>query len=328
MLIRSCVFFVCGRGNNVPNRIKILLIIAQFCILITVLILVVIKSSNTHSGKVTPQLQLTFATELVNKGLYKEAAAEYETYLLQSKISDSHRAHALYIAADLYNEKLQNYEHALVLYLRLKNYYPTSTLMREANKKIVACLEHLGRSLDARLAVQEATALENQKVTAGATIIATVGSRKITETEFQQAMDELPQSMRNIVTTKKGRLTFLQQFIGHDLIYHAARRMGLHEDADIIRKVAAIRKELMVQRYAQKETAHTTPPDAGTLKMYYQAHKDRYKNADTGEVPPFTICRKQVMTDCAHDREQEAYSEMMRRMLQTEDVMIYDDLVK
>ena len=68
------------------------------------------------------------------------------------------------------------------------------------------------------------------------------------------------------------------------------------------------------------------------VELFYEAHKDRYaEKDDKGKVKrqmPISEVREQVTRDLLEERQQKAVEDLLQRMLRTDNVQIYDDLVK
>ena len=85
-----------------------------------------------------------FANELYGRFLFEQAAEEYRYYLDHYSLPAAERANITYRIADIFFERLHDYENALAEFLKIKTLYPESEIVGEVNKKIIACLERLG----------------------------------------------------------------------------------------------------------------------------------------------------------------------------------------
>ncbi|MCK5346772.1 MAG: hypothetical protein KAR20_25360, partial [Candidatus Heimdallarchaeota archaeon] len=94
--------------------------------------------------------KVNLANTYYNSELFEAAIREYTEYLTQYEMDDNRRANTYYTIANIYFERLNDYNKALENYLRIKHLYPESNLQREVDKKIVNCLERLERSQDAQ----------------------------------------------------------------------------------------------------------------------------------------------------------------------------------
>lgn len=279
-----------------------------------------------------------YAAALASNELYSQAVSEYGKYLDTARLSDAEKANVTYVMAGLYFERLHDYENALAAYLRIKHLTPEKTLMPEVDRRIVACLERLNRSGEAKQALEEATALSGSPKTSGGSpadasaVVAQIGDRPVTAADLKHEISRLPAQMRGAFETKSGRLEFLRQYIVSELFYGAAQRKGLERDADVQDAAFQAKRSVMVQKYLEQEVGPRVRLSAGDVQLYYKANLDRYaeKGAD-GKVKrqkPLEEVRKQVEQDAAAEKQNEAVQALISRMMAAEGVRVYDDRVE
>jgi hypothetical protein len=275
-----------------------------------------------------------YANALVNRELYGQAVREYENYLNFYKTSDTQKSNITFTIANLYFERLHDYENALAAYLRIKHVYPDKNLDTQVDQQIVACLERLNRSSDAKQALDEATALDPAKVQPArpGKVIARIGNRPVTNEDLLFQLGQLPDYMKDQFRDKRQKLDFLRNYIATELFYDAARRKGLDRDKDVVEGAFQAQKNLMVQKYLQDEIAPQVKVSTDDLKLYYKANLDRYSEKDAkGKVKKqksFEEAQKQVSDDYVREKQQKAVQELLGRMMTAEKVEVYDDLVE
>jgi hypothetical protein len=273
-----------------------------------------------------------FANELYNRDLYPQAVREYQNYLDLYKMEDSQRAGILLTIANVYFERLHDYENAMAYYLKLKTLYPGSTLSPQADPQIVACLERLQRSADAKQALDEATGLASGpgKSMPGK-VVAKIGDRAVTSGDLEYQIRQLPDYLRSQFKDRKSKLEFLRQYLATELFFDAAKRKKLEDDKDVIEASFQAKKNLMVQKYLEQEIAPQIRISSGDVQMYYKANPDKYAEKDakgkTVRVRPLGEVQKQVTEDLVREKQQEAYGQLIQRMMTAEKVAVYDDLV-
>jgi tetratricopeptide (TPR) repeat protein len=296
----------------------------------------VILVAGCSSRGTSPDKIREYANALASSELYAQAVQEYQKYLDTARLNDGERANVTFVVANLYFERLHDYENALANYLRIKHLYPESTILPEVERQIVACLERLNRSADAKQALDEATALDRPRApSAGSTsskIIARIGDRPITNEDLKFQLNQLPDYIRGQFATKAQRLEFLRQFIATELFYGAAQRKGLDRDKDAQEAAFQAKRSLMVQKYLQQEIAPQIKVSTGDLQVYFRANKEKYAEKDAkGAVKrerTFEEVQKQVAEDMVREKQQQAVQELLGRMMTAEGVQIYDDLVE
>ena len=275
-----------------------------------------------------------FAADLTNRSLYSQAIREYEKCLREYDLDETASANLHYAIGNIYFERLRNYAEALTWYLKVKHFYPQSPVIPEINKKIVACLERLDRSADARQALDETVQLDPsqvQKSRPGA-VVARIGSREITLGDLNFEIDQLPPSAREQFRNQETKLQFLREYIATELLYDTAKRAGLDNDQQVVDGAFQAKKALMVRRLMQDKVADRISVDQGDIDNYYKAHKEEYaEKDDKGKVireKPFDEVRQQVAQDLYRQKYQLAFQELISGMMQSEGVQFFDDQVK
>jgi hypothetical protein len=116
-----------------------------------------------------------------------------------------------------------------------------------------------------------------------------------------------------------------------ELFYDAAKRKGLDNDKDVIEGTFQTKKSLMVQKFLGEEIAGQVKISDDDVELYYKANLDRYaEKDDKGKVKrqkSFQEVQRQAAEDLVRDRQQKAYEEIVARMLNAENVQIFDDRV-
>jgi len=281
-----------------------------------------------------PELVREFANVLYNQQLFKQAVQEYERYLAQYALDEREQANISYIIGDIYFDRLKDYENALAYYLRVKHLYPNSPLVNEANKKIVACLERMQRSIDAQRALEESSALDKSQVRPSrpGEILARIGARTITQGDLDFEISQLPPYMQAEFNTPEKRVEFLKNLVATELLYDTAKRQGLENDKEVIEGAFQAKKSLMVNKLLQQEIAQKIDMDEAALKLYFQAYKDRYavkdKDGKVIEEKLFSDVREQVARDYYREKFQEKYEELLSRVMAAEQAEIYPSKVR
>jgi hypothetical protein len=274
-----------------------------------------------------------YAAELYNRSLYVPAVEEYRFYLDHYAQSPEDRANTIYRIADIFFERIGDYENALAQYLKIKILFPESLVLPEVNKKIIACLERLERPADARQALRESADFDPpEPESRPGTVIAEIGGRKITQEDLDFEIGRLPPEVRSQYKEKEKKLEFLRRFIATELMYDSAKRAGLERDRDVIDGVFQAKKNLMVQKLLLDQIRERVNIEDRDVQLYYQAHRERYaeKNQE-GEIvriPELREIEETVARDLFMERQQQALDELTSSLLRAENVSIFDDLVK
>ena len=304
------------------------------CIIAVFLIIMLSGCSQKTKPVVDGEKVRKYAIELYNRELYDQSIREYQRYLDNYQPDEQQQANINFVIGNIYFERLHDYENALAYYLKVKHVFPDSNVLPQVDKQIVACLERLQRSADAKQALDEATSLEPESVreSHGGTTVARIGDRNITSGDLQYHIGQLPDYIQSQLKNRDAKLDFLRQYVATELFYDAAKRKGLEKDKDVIDGAFQAKKSLMVQKYLQDEIAGKIDIQSDDVELFYKANKDKYvEKDDKGNVKKqkeFNEVRKQVAEDLLREKQQKAYEELVQRMMTAENVEIYDDLVK
>jgi len=298
------------------------------------LALLALASCNKSPQNLPADRVREFANVLYNRELYKQAIAEYERYLHDYPLDEREQAGISYTIANIYFDRLHDYESALAYYLRVRELYPKSELVKETGKRIVECLERLQRSADAQQALEESTFLDTSQVTKKrpGEIIAKIGMREITTGDLDYEMKRLPPYLQAQIKDKNKRLEFLRQYVATELLYDTAKRKGLEKNPEVVEAAFQAKKSLMVQKLLEEEIAAKVDYHDSDLDLYYRANQNRYTKSDSaGKTPQqlsFAEAKSQVLQDYIREKQQQKYSELIDRLMRAEAVRIYDDKVQ
>lgn len=296
--------------------------------------ILIIGCSKQMEPNLNKEQARNYANELYNRQLFKQSAAEYERYLNSYQLNDTEQANISYMIGDIYFERLRDYENALAYYIRIKYLHPKEELRKGVDKKIVACLERLERTEDAEQTLKESTSLDPaavQKKRPGA-VVARIGSREITQGDIDFELSQLPQTIRPQFNSKEKKLQFVNQYILTELLYKSAQNMGLDKDNEVVEAAFQAKKGIMVQKYLQDQIRKEVKIEPADVELYYKANKDKYVEKDKeGNVireKPFEEVQQQVAQDLMAERQQDVYQRMVERLMRSQGVQVYDDVLK
>jgi hypothetical protein len=291
-------------------------------------------SKPQNAPSISEEKARDFANVLYNRQLYRQSAAQYEHLLDAYSLNETEQAKICYTIGDIYFERLKDYENALTYYLRIKHIYTESSLVDEANKKIIACLERLERSEDAVQALEETTTLEPEKLhqkRPGA-VVARIGKRDITQGDIDFEIGQMPPYLQQQINTPEKKLQFLKQYILTELLYDKAKRERLDSNPEIVEAAFQAKKGIMVRNLIQKMLAEKVKIEEPDVELYYNANKSKYVEKDAnGNVThekSFDEVKHAVAQDLAMERQQEALEKMTDQLMTAESAQIFSDKVQ
>jgi tetratricopeptide (TPR) repeat protein len=262
------------------------------------------------------------AGELADNNLPQAAIEEYQRVLDIGILTNSERGAIHYLMGDLYFNDVGDYEQAAAHYVRARALDEDAPYNAEAGKKLITCLERLGRRQEAQRELDVQANLNPDTTKTPGKLVAKVGSTNITLADFEQAIDKLPKEMQDKLSDPKAKRKFLDQMIGRELIYHAALREGLDKEAEAQQTLKDIEKDYLVQYYTQQKIAPTVKPDSAEVMLYYNAHKSDYDNKDFADV------RDKVLQDYVQYIGQKAINDYIATLMKAEPVHVFEENVK
>jgi len=254
----------------------------KISILLFASLIVVLSCNETKTTTIPADSKLQLATTYYNNGMYKAAVDEYLEYIKNYPINSNRQASTYFNIANIYFERVKDYDKALQYYFKIKYLYPETTLQKEVGKKIVNCLERLNRSKDANRYVQQSAALDKNSISEEkpGTLLAQIGERKITQGDLDFEISKLPAYMQNQFGDKKAKQEFLSKFVIQELLYDTAKKQGLDKDKDVIEGTFRVQKSLMSEKILQTEMKDQPEITVADAQLFYNANKERYTKKD------------------------------------------------
>jgi len=272
------------------------------------------------AGKIDISSQQNLASELLDNKLYQQAIAEYDKIIGSGKIDRKKESNLHYIVGNIYMNNLNDYQNAAARFVKAKVLSSDDDLLTKINKNLVVCFERMGRSLDAQRELDKMTLLEKPDEEKGTRIVvARIGKKEITMSDLEEEIQKLRSSVSDQYKDKEKKLDFLKQWVAHELFYDAALRRGYDQDKDVIEGAFQMKKQLMINKLLKEETPSDIQISDSEIKLYYDAHKEEFKDRNMEEV------RAQIESELLRQRQEEAYMKLVSRMMQAEQVKIYED---
>ncbi len=303
-------------------------------LLISSLFLLLIACGKQEQPRISAEARLNLANAYYTNGLYEASVQEYLTYLKTYALKDARRANTFFTIANIYFDRLHDYEKALEYYFKVKYLYPQSTLQTEVGKKLVNCLERLQKSGDAQRIYEKEAALDKNQVKENrpGKVLAKTSTRTFTQGDLDFEISQLPVYMRDAFEDKKKKEEFLQQLVLQELLYDSAKRQGLDKDKDVLEGAFRAKKGLMADKLLQQELKDKVKIEARDVELYYEAHKDKYAEKDKkGKVirqKPLREVQQQAAQDLSLERQQQAYQELAQRLMKAEDVQFFNNRIR
>ncbi len=262
------------------------------------------------------------ATALFQQQLYRETVDMYETYLKSTVIPPDDVPKVLYQVGTIYQENLLDPKAALAKFAVIKALYPDETFNNQLGKRMVACLETMGRSVDATQArsrltdiVTDSSGRNSANTQGNATVVAELDGRKITLGEIASMVGKLPEAPLELNQ-------LVREYVAQILIAEAARRKGVADRPEVKIRMGQVQNQILAQAGLMDEIK-IQPPTGNDIKYYFEANKARYLKGPDSNATFETLAPK-VQADWAREKQGAAYQGYVERLLQTAKVTFFN----
>jgi hypothetical protein len=306
----------------------------KLIILLGFILKILFSCADNKSNFIPEDKKLSLANNFYNNELYEAAIQEYLEYVNNYDVDSNRKANSIYTIANIYFERLHDYQKALEYFFRVKYLYPESNLQDEVGKKIVNCLERLERSQDAQRVLNKKTTLfedESQESKPGE-VLCTIGDREITQGDLDFEINEMPPYMQNQFSTKEQKLEYLKQKILQELLYDSAKRKGLDQDKDILEGTFRAKKGLMAQKVFNEELQKMIDVSEEDVELYFKANKEKYAEKDEdGNIKrqkTFQEAGQLAANDLMREKQEKAQAQLFERLMKAQNVKIFENKIK
>jgi len=109
-------------------------------------------------------------------------------------------------------------------------------------------------------------------------VVAVVGNEKITLSQFQQEIANLPPNLRQMAGNQKVKKEFLDQLATTRLLYQEGVDQGLLKDPKVQKQIQDTTRKIVLGTLLQKEIeGRIKPPTEKQMKQYYQQHINEFR---------------------------------------------------
>lgn len=264
------------------------------------------------------------ATALHQQQLYRESVDMYEDYLRSRAITAEDVPKVLFQVGIIWQENLMDPRQAFAKYALVKALYPGETFNGDLGKRMVACLEAMGRSADATAARSRLTDIRPDSVAGGAAssasgaVVAELEGRKVTLGEIASLVGRLPES--SLETNQ-----LVREYVAQILVAEAARRKGLADKPEVRLRISQFENQILAQENL-KDEIRIAPPAGNELRYYFEANKARYQKTAEGQSDTSVTLEsaaQRVQADWAREKQAVQYQAYVDKLLQGAKVRFY-----
>lgn len=263
------------------------------------------------------------AGELRDTRLYSAAIEEYRTLLGYPDVDIQTRGNVNYLIGKIYFENLSDYNQAAAYYVRARTIDPEGSFVTEASRNLVASLEKMGQTLEAKQQLNNAANLVAPPQEKGDVAIARVSGVPIWLSQVEDELQAMPVQIQKQFSSRQARVEFAHQYVAMELIYRAALREAYDNDPDIQKQQRLLLRKLLVDKYVVDKVMPEVTIDSSDVRNFYLANKQgKYQDA------PYDSVRAQVFLDYQGEKTSAAFSDYIGRLAKAEKVEFYDQNIK
>jgi len=231
-------------------------------------------ANNIQKPAWTDEMQLGYANALLAKGLYANAAQEFEAYIKRGGSDSKDLASLCYKLGNIYMD-LKEYEKALANFYKSELLNPDPEYKQDLNQKIVSALESLGLSQQAQYELESRTSVK-PAVQSSERIAVRIGKREISNDEIDMVINRLPEQVKKGLNNNDAKLKFIREYVATEVLYEKGKKLGLDKDAKIRGAVEDFKKQLVLQVLLGDEIRKELKVTPEDILLYYKANKDKY----------------------------------------------------
>lgn len=242
------------------------------------------KMPITSAGLTADQLR-EYAVHLAGKKHFSAAIGAYDEYLAVANLDSEARSKVCYSVAKLAIDS-EDYSKGLEYLYQAEYLSPESELKDEIDKKVVLCLDKLGRTVDLRKELRTRSSVKRTSadVAPGEKVLAEFGDDVITDRDLELEIEKMPAYVRESLGSVEKKTELLKNLVAQRLLLDKARRLELDKAPEIQNQLADQLDAMIVQKLITDEVQskiNITPAD---VERYYKAEQDQFFVPASAEV--------------------------------------------
>ncbi len=237
------------------------------------------------AGGLPVETQREYAVRLEEKKQPIAAIAAYEDYLRMAPLGFPERAKVCYSIAKLAVDA-ERYDTALPYLYQAEFLDPKSNLKDDINKKVVLCLDKLGRNVDLRheLRTRSDVKKKAEDVKSGEKVLAECAGEVITDRDLELEIEKLPPAARDSFNTPDKKAELLKNLVAERLLLDKAKRLELDKTPEIQEQLGKQLDAMIVQKLIADEVKSSVSVTPEDVERFYKAEPDRFKEPAQAEV--------------------------------------------
>jgi len=290
------------------------------------LVMVVMILIGEHGSEITPRDELSkkLAGELADNNLYRASIDEYKKILDEPTTDDNTRANINYLIGKTYFEHLGDYENAAAYFIKARSLNPKANFYDEAGRMLVNSLEKMGRMIDARRELDKEVNLDSvYAANEGKTVVAKINDMPVYMDDIDEYVQMLPPQMQENYSTREDKIQAVKNYIGEELVYRAAVREGFDRNPEVLKTSDLLNRQVVVDKFVSQKVLGDVKIDQSDIRNFYTANKSKMF-----DDKPFDEVSQQVIQAYQQVKAQEAFKNYVSKLMQADNVQIYENKIK
>ncbi|MEA3489120.1 MAG: peptidylprolyl isomerase [Candidatus Omnitrophota bacterium] len=126
-------------------------------------------------------------------------------------------------------------------------------------------------------------------------VLASIGDAKITVSDFNERIANLPERYREVVSKKKNE--YLLDLIDDTLLYQEAVRKNIHRDKDVQQMIEEAKKKIMIARLLKDEVDSLIEITEDDMQQFYGENRKRYMTPEIMRVSHILLLSREDAND-------------------------------
>jgi peptidyl-prolyl cis-trans isomerase C len=228
-----------------------------------------------------PEMDKKFGNKLAEEHLFLPAIESYQSYLQSnSSVLDATQQANLYYRMGELADQAQNWEKALAFYHKSEILEPSASYANNRSRKMIACLEKMGRFHDANYTLSKASALKTSEqspaLSPSETLIAKIQGEPLSLNELQKVIQFLPKGEQDRLKDPQAQKEFARHYVAKQVLLRKAKKLNLQDDPELRQRLQWLSEELILQKLLDQERQERIRIDPLDIQNYYQAHPERF----------------------------------------------------
>ncbi|MBX7259627.1 MAG: hypothetical protein K1Y02_24940 [Candidatus Hydrogenedentes bacterium] len=288
-----------------------------------------LSDGNVAAGGLTAEQWRKYALKLEEKQLPTAAMDAYDRYLEHACLTDEARAKTCFSVAKIAIEEKQ-YERALAYLYEAEMLAPDSDVKDELNKKVVLCLEKLGRTsaLQRELETRSTARRTAKDIAPEEIVLAEFGGEVITDKDLEREIERMPEADRAAYSAPEKRAEFLRNLVIQRVLIDKALRQELDADKEVQAQLEAQRNSLIVHKLLASEVQQKISVTKEDVERFYKAEPDHFKAPNSGDVLPFDQVRDRAERILRMKKSDEETRVFIDKVLAEKDAKFFTERLK